>query len=63
MGVGVGCMGTSVDVGMWGEGVCGCGGGLGWWWVCRCVLFVREDCVCVVSHVFVVRGRLCAIIE
>ena len=56
-------MSASVDVGMWGEGVCGCGGGLGWWWVCRCVLFVREDCVCVVSHVFVVRGRLCAIIE
>ena len=31
--------------------------------VCRCVLFVSEDCICVVSHVFVVCGRLCAIIE
>ena len=25
--------------------------------------FVSEDCICVVSHVFVVCGRLCAIIE
>ena len=33
------------------------------WGVCRCVLFVSEDCICVVSHVFVVCGRLCTIIE
>ena len=25
--------------------------------------FVSEDCICVVSHVFVVCGRLCTIIE
>ena len=25
--------------------------------------FVSEDCICVVSHVFVVCGRLCAVIE
>ena len=31
--------------------------------VCRCVLFVSEDSICVVTHVFVVCGRLCAIIE
>ena len=29
----------------------------------RCVLFVSEDCIYVVSHVFVVCDRLCAVIE
>ena len=56
-------MGTSVDVGMWGEGVCGCGCGLGWWGYVDVYCFVSEVCICVVSHVFVVCGRLCAIIE
>ena len=50
VGVGVGCMGVG-----W-VGVAG-------WGVCRCVLFVSEDCICGVSHVFVDCGRLCAIIE
>ena len=41
------------------------GGGCVWIGVVegRCVLFVSEDCICVVSHVFVDYGRLCAIIE
>ena len=50
--------GCECEVGGWDE-VYGCG----WVWGVDKYCFVSEDCVCVVSHVFVVCGRLCAIIE
>ena len=50
--------------GSWvGAGVYGCRvWGVAAWGVDK-YCFVSEDCICVVSHVFVVCGRLCAVIE